>query len=151
MSRVRAVRPTVSGVIDDAPVSFGLTKPSDMRAQRENKRQRTVGTLLPSILFNEASTEITSGGKHLEELIADDSYSDLLLVIGTSLRTDGIARLVKLLAGGVHAAGGAVIYVNRDSLSARTWGQFIDLHLQTDIEDWSRELLSMSLQVRILS
>lgn len=132
-------------------VAIELTKLSDERAQREGKRRRGIGSLVPNILFNEDSAEITRSGKHLDQLaLHDSSYTDLLLVIGTSLRTGGIAKLVRLLANGVHNTGGVVIYVNRDSLPSRAWEPFVDLHLQTDIEDWSRELLSRSAQVRIL-
>lgn len=106
---------------------------------------------MPSILFNEDSAEILQKGRSLDEMVADDSSTDLLLVIGTTLRTDGIAKLVKTLAKGVRDAGGAVLYVNRDSLPPRTWGALVDLHIQIDIEDWSRDLLSRSLQVRDIS
>ncbi|KAF8595559.1 DHS-like NAD/FAD-binding domain-containing protein [Ceratobasidium sp. AG-I] len=116
------------------------------KAERENKRRRQPGILLPGILFNEQSAEIVRNGKSLEEMLADDSSSDLLLVVGTSLHTNGIAKLVKSLAKGVHVAGGAVLYINRDPLLANMWGAFVDVHIQTDIEDWSRDLLSRSLQ-----
>lgn len=128
-----------------------LIEPLAEKAEQQNKRRRGVGSLVPRILFNEDSAEITQNGKSLKEMIADDSSTDLLLVIGTSLRTNGIAKLVKSLARGTHGAGGAVLYVNKDPLSASAWGTSIDLHIKIDIEDWSWDLLSRPLKVSGIS
>jgi NAD-dependent SIR2 family protein deacetylase len=75
----------------------------------------------------------------LDDMEASDGRADLLLVIGTLLKAQGAATLVKSLSKKVHASGGAVIYINRGSPSPGPWAGHIDLHLETDIEEWARD------------
>ncbi|KDN36762.1 hypothetical protein RSAG8_10626, partial [Rhizoctonia solani AG-8 WAC10335] len=75
----------------------------------------------------------------LDELEQADGLASLLLVVGTSIKTDGAARLVKSLAKRVHAGGGVVVYIDRAPLPDRKWGDFFDLQLQTEIDLWARD------------
>ena len=111
------------------------------KARIQNKRQRGRGELIPNILFNEDSVEHSRDGKTLLEMMGADGSAGLLLVLGTTLRIHGVAQLVKSLSLDVRSRGGAVVYVNRDPLSASVWTKFVDLYIETDIEEWARDLL----------
>ena len=50
---------------------------------------------------------------------------DILLIIGTSLRTHGVKRLVKDFAKVIHKRAGKVIFVNLTEL-AESWDGVID-------------------------
>ncbi|KEP45089.1 Sir2 family transcriptional regulator, partial [Rhizoctonia solani 123E] len=102
-------------------------------------RKRDPGALLPDVLLNEGSYMPTKSGKTLGEMMDDDSNCDLLLIIGTSLRSTGAAGLVKGLAKGVHTHGGVVVYVNLTALAPSVWSNYIDLHIEVEIEEWARD------------
>ncbi|KAG9079296.1 hypothetical protein FS749_008630 [Ceratobasidium sp. UAMH 11750] len=119
---------------DDLP-----TIANDMRL-----RTRQPGMLVPDILFNDVPTELSLEGKPLEVLLVEDAKCDLLLVIGTSLQSRGAAIVTKALARQVHDHCGAVVYVNANSLAPSTWGKYIDLHVQADIEEWARDCTNTS-------
>jgi hypothetical protein len=78
----------------------------------------------------------------IDEMEVIDGSADLLLVIGTMLHTNGAAKLVKSLSRRVHSSGGAVIFINGGFLLASTWSSYIDLHLETDIEEWAEDSVS---------
>ncbi|QRV74580.1 hypothetical protein RhiJN_02595 [Ceratobasidium sp. AG-Ba] len=63
----------------------------------------------------------------------------MLLIVGTSLLTSGVASMAKTLANHVRDGGGLVVYINRDPPSA-AWERYIDVFLETDIETWAGEL-----------
>ncbi|KAG8734343.1 hypothetical protein FRC11_005330 [Ceratobasidium sp. 423] len=100
-------------------------------------RQLEPGLLLPQVLHNEGSWEIRLDGMTLSELEQADGSASLLLVIGTSIRTDGAAKLVKSLAKRVHENGGMVVYIDREPLQDWKWGQIFDIQLQTEIDMWA--------------
>ncbi|KEP49106.1 SIR2 family transcriptional regulator, partial [Rhizoctonia solani 123E] len=105
-------------------------------------RARVPGILLPEVLLNEDSCSPSKEGKTLEAMKEDDSHCDLLLVLGTSLRSHGAASLVRDLANLVHAQGGMVIYINLTSLSPSSWSSYVDLHIRVDVEEWASENLA---------
>ncbi|QRV74542.1 hypothetical protein RhiJN_02557 [Ceratobasidium sp. AG-Ba] len=63
----------------------------------------------------------------------------MLLVVGTSLLTPGVASMAKILANHVRNGGGLVVYINRDPPSA-AWERYIDVFLETDIDTWAGEI-----------
>jgi NAD-dependent histone deacetylase SIR2 len=117
-------------------------------ARIRNKRQRGGGELIPKILFNEDSVEHSREDKALHQMISADGRAELLLVVGTTLRIHGIAKLVKELSLEVRSRGGAVVYVNRDPLPASAWAKHIDLYIETDIDEWARDMLPRISKVR---
>ncbi|KAB5589101.1 hypothetical protein CTheo_7463 [Ceratobasidium theobromae] len=117
----------------------GETKGPDFKW---NLRQLPPGLLLPQVLHNEASWELECNGMGIEQLEQADGCADLFLVIGTSLKVDGAAKLVRSLAKKVHRSGGVVIYVNRDKLSGGKWAEYFDVQLQVEIDMWAVDLAS---------
>ncbi|KAB5587811.1 hypothetical protein CTheo_8746 [Ceratobasidium theobromae] len=103
-------------------------------------RRLPPGLLLPQILHNEASWELECDGKDIDQLEQVDGDADVFLVIGTSIKTDGAAKLVRSLAKKVHSSGGVVVYVNRDKLSDGKWAEYFDLQLQTEIDVWAMDM-----------
>jgi NAD-dependent SIR2 family protein deacetylase len=73
-----------------------------------------------------------------------------LLIVGTSIQTQGIAELTRALAKQVHERKGLVVYINRDSLPGAKWDKHIDLHLKVEIEAWASETLDAYTQVWLL-
>ncbi|KAG8713536.1 hypothetical protein FRC09_018610 [Ceratobasidium sp. 395] len=114
----------------------------DITAQQQRKRRRPVGHLIPDVLFNHEEIDFSQEGTGLAVMLDNDSRVDLLLVVGTSLRTDGLFKIVKLMAQSVHAVGGAVVYVDRCAAGSRLSG-FMDMHFQMDIDAWSSCMLSV--------
>ncbi|KAG8791748.1 hypothetical protein FRC12_008229 [Ceratobasidium sp. 428] len=105
----------------------------------EGLRPIAPGLLLPEIVCNEESREIQFEGLSLDELERSDGSASLLLVIGTSIKTDGAAKLVRSLSRKVHDSGGAVVYIDRGKLAGRTWAPYIDVQLRTDIDMWAED------------
>ncbi|KDN38061.1 hypothetical protein RSAG8_09746, partial [Rhizoctonia solani AG-8 WAC10335] len=99
------------------------------------------GLLLPQVLHNDGSWEPQSNGMSLGQLEQADGSAALLLVIGTSIRTDGAAKLVRSLAKKVHQGGGVVVYIDRAALPDRKWGEFVDVHLQMELDKWALDAL----------
>ncbi|KAG8736722.1 hypothetical protein FRC10_009031 [Ceratobasidium sp. 414] len=105
----------------------------------EERRLRPLppGCLLPDVVWNQDSRDHSIGGQSLEQLQEKDGLADLLLVIGTSIGTQGVARLVRSLATNVHRRKGAVVYIGKGAPSTVGWGEHIDLRLDSDIDRWA--------------
>lgn len=104
---------------------------------RRRLRPLPPGYLMPDIVYNQDSREFERGGMSLDEMARLDGRAELLLVIGTSLKTDGVARLVRSLANSVHRSGGSVVYIDQARPPTSRWNPYLDLHLQTDIDAWA--------------
>ncbi|QRV85659.1 NAD-dependent histone deacetylase SIR2 [Ceratobasidium sp. AG-Ba] len=114
--------------------------------QTEKQQLRTLppGLLLPDIVWNQDSQDHSTGAIGLDKLLELDRRADLLLIIGTSISTQGAARLVRALAREVHARGGAVVYIGQGSLSWGAWSQSIDLMVDWDIDVWATKASQQS-------
>lgn len=77
----------------------------------------------------------------LEEMLAADTKVDLLLVVGTSLKTEGTYKLVKKMVQDVHRYGGASIYVDRSKMEKKLASLF-DVQLKIDIENWAQCMMA---------
>lgn len=73
-------------------------------------------------------------GKQLSKLLDAADNCDLLLVVGTSLKSEAFGSLVRDVARRVHSGEGVVVYIDRESLNARKWAHHVDFHLRLDIE-----------------
>lgn len=116
----------------------------------EQKRSRRVGYLVPNILLNQQPVEISHDGMDLQEMLAADSTADLLLVVGTSLKTDGTYKLVKAMSQAIRSCGGAAVYVDK-SKADRRLGSLIDMQIQVDIENWADCIRATSKEARVHS
>ncbi|KAK6463789.1 DHS-like NAD/FAD-binding domain-containing protein [Scheffersomyces coipomensis] len=64
---------------------------------------------------------------------------DLLIVMGTSLKVDGVKKLVKSLSASIHSKGGKVIFVNKTPLS-KQWDSYIDYEILSDCDNFVKIL-----------
>ncbi|KAG8793785.1 hypothetical protein FRC12_001639 [Ceratobasidium sp. 428] len=116
-------------------------KSVDEEAQARKKRSRPIGHLIPDLLYNNQQLDMSQGGTGLAAQLESDSSVDLLIIVGTSLKTSGAFYLVKRMAQATHEIGGAVVYVDRANASQRL-ASFVDIHLCVDIEVWSAHMMS---------
>ncbi|KAG5418563.1 HST3 [Candida metapsilosis] len=97
-----------------------------------------IGLLRPDIVLygeNHRQSEILSQG------LTNDlkSKPDLLIIMGTSLKVDGVKKLVKSLSKQIHERGGKVLFINKTSLS-KMWHQYIDYEILCDCDQFIRIL-----------
>lgn len=75
----------------------------------------------------------------VERFISTDlDEAELLIIVGTPLKTEGIAMVVKNLANHIKKRSGHVIYVDPGAINGRIWDRYIDIHLKLDLQEWSR-------------
>lgn len=92
-----------------------------------------VGLLRPAIVLygeNHPQAEILAQGLNCDVR----ARPDMLIIMGTSLRVDGVKKLVKTLASAVHDKGGKVIFVNKTPLAKATWENVIDYEVLCDCD-----------------
>ncbi|EGW32030.1 uncharacterized protein SPAPADRAFT_61129, partial [Spathaspora passalidarum NRRL Y-27907] len=97
-----------------------------------------IGVLRPDIVLygeNHPQSELLSQGLNVDLR----SKPDLLIIMGTSLKVDGVKRLVKCLSKSIHEKGGKVIFINKTPLS-KQWKNVIDYEVLTDCDDFVRIL-----------
>lgn len=99
----------------------------------------SVGFLRPKIvLYGENHPNLDSISKGLS--LDLKSRPDCLIIFGTSLRVDGVKRLVRTMAKEVHEKGGKVILVNKTQPSVSAWTGYIDYFIESDCDLWIRYL-----------
>lgn len=97
-----------------------------------------IGILRPDIVLygeNHPHAEVLAKGLSLDLR----SQPDLLIIMGTSLKVDGIKKLVKSLSSSVHQKGGKVVFINKTPL-AKQWQKCIDYEILSDCDDFIRLL-----------
>lgn len=97
-----------------------------------------IGMLRPDIVLygeNHPQSEILTRGLNLDMGLR----LDLLIIMGTSLKVDGVKRLVRSYAKNIHERGGAVIFVNKTPLS-KQWEGVVDYEVVSDCDDFVRVL-----------
>lgn len=75
---------------------------------------------------------------------------DTLLIVGTSLKTEGAYDLVLDLANVVHNSDGVVIYVDHADLKPARFGRFVDFHLKMDLQLCCEAIMKVMDQVSVL-
>lgn len=94
-----------------------------------------MGILRPNIVLygeNHPHAEVLATGLNKDISLKPD----LLLIMGTSLKVEGVKKLVKLLASSVHRKGGKVIFVNKTPVSQALWCNIIDYEILCDCDDF---------------
>lgn len=97
-----------------------------------------VGVLRPGIVLygeNHPQLEMLAQGLNIDL----KAKPDLLIIMGTSLKVDGVKKLVKSLAKIVHDNGGTVIFVNKTIVN-NSWDKIIDYQVLSDCDDFIRFL-----------
>ncbi|QRV97793.1 capsular polysaccharide export protein [Ceratobasidium sp. AG-Ba] len=128
---------TYSGMV---PCAFCVAK--DHQARLNNKRTRAIGYLIPDLLYNQETLDLSDESSGLANQLASDSGVDALLVVGTSLKTPGAYRLVKMMAQCTHESGGIVVYIDRNQAPKR-FSEFLDMHLEVDIDTWASYMFKL--------
>jgi NAD-dependent SIR2 family protein deacetylase len=82
------------------------------------------------------------GGQSFDEMLQADTQVDLFMVVGTSLKTPGMYKVVRDMVKAVRSRGGITVYLDHSSLGKRL-GHLFDLHLQIDIEDWAAHAIAI--------
>ncbi|KAJ3403814.1 hypothetical protein CcCBS67573_g03102 [Chytriomyces confervae] len=104
--------------------------------QIAGKRTLTQGVLRPNIILygeHHASGETIGRAANIDAKKLAFSGS-VLIVMGTSLKVDGVKALVKTLAKSVREGGGCVLLMNRTRL-AKEWDAFFDYVLLGDVDE----------------
>ncbi|WPK27512.1 hypothetical protein PUMCH_004903 [Australozyma saopauloensis] len=97
-----------------------------------------IGMLRPNIVLygeNHPQSEILAKGLNIDISLK----CDLLLIMGTSLKVDGVKKLVRSIAKGVRERGGHVVFVNKTPV-AKQWSKCIDFEVLCDCDDFIRAL-----------
>lgn len=97
-----------------------------------------IGILRPGIVLygeNHPQSEILAQGFNTDIKLKPD----LLIIMGTSLKVDGIKKLVKNLATMVHSRNGKVIFVNKTPLN-NSWTNYVDYQVLSDCDDFVKWL-----------
>lgn len=97
-----------------------------------------IGILRPDIVLygeNHPQSEILSRGLNLDMAMK----CDMVLIMGTSLKVDGVKRLVRSMCKNVQARGGKVIFVNKTPVP-KQFSSLIDYEVLCDCDDFVRLL-----------
>ncbi|KAJ3235519.1 hypothetical protein HDU81_000399 [Chytriomyces hyalinus] len=117
------------------PACPACTTQANLR-QIAGKRTLTQGVLRPNIILygeHHASGEMIGRAANIDAKKLAFSGS-VLIVMGTSLKVDGVKALVKTLAKSVREGGGCVLLMNRTRL-AKEWDAFFDYVLLGDVDE----------------
>ncbi|KAG2734298.1 hypothetical protein G9P44_002304 [Scheffersomyces stipitis] len=97
-----------------------------------------IGLLRPDIVLygeHHPQSEILAQGLNVDIR----AKPDMLIVMGTSLKVDGVKKLVRSLSASVHAKGGKVIFINKTPL-AKQWDSVFDYEILSDCDSFVRLL-----------
>ncbi|KAB5526439.1 DHS-like NAD/FAD-binding domain-containing protein [Coniochaeta sp. 2T2.1] len=104
------------------------------------RRTTTIGQLQPSIIMSD--TPYHPQGGDIAELFQRDreAPTDVLLILGTSLKREGPKQQVRLFAQHVRAQGGMVVYVNATK-PANLGNGLVDYWVDWECDEWVSDLL----------
>jgi NAD-dependent SIR2 family protein deacetylase len=103
--------------------------------------------LRPAVRLDETISDELSIGEESDRVFEAAQACDLLLIVGTSLKPDRIYSFVRSLANVVKERQGAVVLINREAVKSRKGSEFIDFHLQVDIEQCATRIIEAMAQV----
>jgi NAD-dependent SIR2 family protein deacetylase len=102
--------------------------------QQAGKRVRSlVHYLRPAVLLDENIDLEVQIGELYDLLIQVVKECDLLLIVGTSMRTNATSSLVQDLAGTIHQYDGVVVYIDIAELKPGRFKGYVDFHLKMDV------------------
>ena len=106
------------------------------RIQQGKRLIENTGILRPNIVLygeNHPSGELISRGVNFD---MSRGKPDLFIIMGTSLKVDGVRRLVKQISNNVHERGGLVLLINKTTIGDSSWHGIIDYQIQEDCDNW---------------
>lgn len=112
-------------------------------ATAQGRRRRPAGVMRPAIVhYHQAHPD----GYFISRMLERDVNADLLIVIGTSLKVDGVRRLVKTLAR-VPTMAGRRVLVNLTP-PTREWCDIFDFFYHGDCVDFVRDYQAAQEEMR---
>lgn len=109
----------------------------NLRRFQQGKRQSGLtGFLRPNIVLygeNHPSCDFIAQGLNLD---VQRGKPDFLIIMGTSLKVDGVKRVVRQLSKQVHERGGIVLLVNKTTIGDSSWHGVIDYQIMCDCDEW---------------
>lgn len=106
------------------------------RSQQGKRQIDCTGFLRPNIVLygeNHPSCEFIAQGLNLDIL---RGRPDFFIIMGTSLKVDGVKKVVKQISKQVHERGGIVILINKTTIGDSTWHGVIDYQIMCDCDTW---------------
>ncbi|CCF57578.1 hypothetical protein KAFR_0C05870 [Kazachstania africana CBS 2517] len=106
------------------------------RSQEGKRLINNCGILRPNIVLygeNHPSGELISHGLNSDIM---RGKPDFFIIMGTSLKVDGVKNVVKQISKEVHERGGIVILINKTSVGDSMWHGIIDYQIWQDCDDW---------------
>ena len=97
-----------------------------------------IGMLRPDIVLygeNHPQSEILAKGLNIDM----GMKCDLVLIMGTSLKVDGVKKLVRSVCKNVRERGGKVVFVNKTPV-AKQFAHLVDYEILSDCDDFVRAL-----------
>ncbi|MCJ1389654.1 hypothetical protein MMC18_002511 [Xylographa bjoerkii] len=126
----------------EAPSCPKCSEKNKARADR-GMRSTTIGTLRPNIvLYGEQHPSSDDLGAIIENDLK--LGPEVVLILGTSLKVNGLQVMVKEFAKAIHAKAGKkrkVIFVNRTKPPGGIWKDVIDYHISMDCDQWVQDAL----------
>lgn len=98
------------------------------------------GVLRPNIVLygeNHPFGDVIAKGLNVD---LSSGKPDIFIIMGTSLKVDGVKQLVKQISKKVHSHKGIVIFVNKTPVAESTWSDIIDYHVPFDCDEWIESL-----------
>lgn len=109
---------------------------SIQRSMMGKRNTGAIGFLRPNIVLygeNHPSCEFITQGLNTDAI---RGRPDLFIIMGTSLKVDGVKKLVKSVSKQVHERNGIVILVNKTKIGDCNWHGIIDYQITTDCDAW---------------
>ncbi|CEP63737.1 NAD-dependent histone deacetylase HST3 LALA0_S09e01376g [Lachancea lanzarotensis] len=106
------------------------------RSLQGKRNTGSIGLLRPNIVLygeNHPSCEFITQGLNID--IAK-GRPDLFFIMGTSLKVDGVKKLVRNISKQVHERNGLVILINKTKIGDCNWHGIIDYQILSDCDDW---------------
>lgn len=120
----------------ELPNCPGCAEKNRKRVEEGKRNIDIIGFLRPNIVLygeNHPSSEFISQGLNLDII---KGKPDFLIILGTSLKVDGVKKVVKQMSKQVHERGGIVILVNKTVLADSQWAGIIDYQICSDCDSW---------------
>ncbi|KAM3160609.1 Protein acetyllysine N-acetyltransferase [Lachancea thermotolerans] len=109
---------------------------STQRSLMGKRNTGSIGLLRPNIVLygeNHPSCEFITQGLNLD--IAR-GRPDLFFIMGTSLKVDGVKKLVRNFSKQVHDRNGLVVLINKTRIGDCNWHGIIDYQILSDCDAW---------------
>lgn len=121
----------VKALEDGDEIFCGKCTARSNKEQNQGRRKRPIGTMHPGLIHYHQSHP---DGAFIGKLIEKDKDCDMFIVIGTSLKVDGIKKIVKLFAKSISVAGRRIL-VNKTALG-KEWDGVFDYFYEGDCIDF---------------